>query len=143
MAAIDDMRALMYQLYDTFASGDPSVWTSRTADDAIGIGSDPNEWWEGRSAITSIVAAQVRETSEAGMRLVADDPRIHEHGDVVWSVDRPVLHLGDGAEIPMRVTLIAVVEERTLRLKHFHYSVGAVNEEVFQQALTTEEPQPG
>jgi hypothetical protein len=143
MAAIDDMRALMYQLYDTFASGDPSVWTSRTADDAIGIGSDPNEWWEGRSAITSIVTAQVRETSEAGMRLVADDPRIREHGDVVWSVDRPVLHLGDGAEIPMRVTLIAVVEERTLRLKHFHYSVGAVNEEVFQQALTTEEPQPG
>src|SRR4051794_36716764 len=63
-----------------------------------------------------------------------------EHGDVAWSVDRPVLHLRSGAEVPMRVTLIAVVEEGTLRLKHFHYSVGAVNEEVFRQELTTEEP---
>lgn len=144
MATADDMRAFVDQLYDTFASGDPAVWTSRTADDVIGIGSDPGEWWEGRNAITSIVTAQVRETSEAGMRLVADDPRIYEHGEVVWSVDRPVLHLGDGAEIPMRVTLIAVVEEGTLRLKHFHYSVGAVNETVFRQELTTEEPRsPG
>ncbi len=140
MSTADDMRVLVDQLYDTFASGDPTVWTSRTADDVIGIGTDPDEWWEGRSAITGIVTAQVRETSEAGMRLVADDPRIYQHGDVVWSVDRPVLHLGDDAEIPMRVTLIAVVEGRTLRLKHFHYSVGAANEEVFRQELTTEKP---
>ena len=139
MAADDDMRALVDQLYDSFASGDSAVWTSRTADDVIGIGSDPDEWWEGRSAIAGIVTAQLREMSEAGVRLVADDPRIHEHGDVVWSVDRPVLHLADGAEMPMRVTLIAVVENETLRLEHFHYSEGAGNEEVFRQELTTEE----
>ncbi|MGY1680920.1 nuclear transport factor 2 family protein [Geodermatophilus sp. SYSU D01176] len=143
MTVVDEMRALVYQLYGTFASGDPTVWTSRSADDVIGIGSDPDEWWEGRSAITSTVTAQVRETSTVGIRLVADDPRIHGHGDVVWSVDRPVLHLGDGAEIPMRVTLIAVVDAGTLSLKHFHYSVGAMNEEVFRHTLTTEEPQPG
>jgi len=140
MAAADDMRALVDQLYGTFASGDPTVWTSQTTDDVMGIGSDPEEWWEGQSVVASIVSAQVREMSQAGARLVADDPRIFEHGDVVWSVDRPVLHLRDGAEVPMRVTLIAVVEEGTLRLKHFHYSVGAVNEEVFRQELTTEEP---
>ena len=140
MATADDMRALVDQLYQSFASGDPTVWTSRAADDVIGIGTDPDEWWEGRSAIAAIVTAQLKETSEAGMRLVAGDPRIFEHGDVVWSVDRPVLHLGDGTETQMRVTLIAVVEEGTLRLKHFHYSVGSENEEVFQQELTTEEP---
>jgi ketosteroid isomerase-like protein len=140
MAAAEDMRDLVDQLYDTFASGDSTVWTSRTADDVIGIGSDPDEWWEGQSVVASIVSAQVRQMSEAGARLVADDPRIYEHGDVVWSVDRPVLHLGDGVKVPMRVTLIAVVEEGTLRLKHFHYSVGAVNEEVFRQELTTGEP---
>ena len=140
MATAGDMRALVDELYETFASGDPTVWTSRTTDDFLGIGSDPDEWWEGRSAITDIVTAQIRETSEAGMRLVADDPRIFEHGDVVWSVDRPVLHLADGAEMPMRVTFIAVVDDATLRLKHFHYSVGAGNEEVFGQELTTEEP---
>ena len=144
MAAADEMRELVDQLYGTFASGDSTVWTSRTADDVIGIGSDPDEWWEGRKAVASIVTAQLQETSEAGTRLVAGDPRIVEHGGVVWSVDRPVLHLGDGAEVSMRVTLIAVVEEGTLRLKHFHYSVGAGNEEVFRQELTTGEPRsPG
>jgi hypothetical protein len=56
--------------------------------------------------------------------------RIYEHGDLVWSVDRPMLHLGDGAEVPMRVTLIAVVKEGALRVKHLHYSVGSVNEDV-------------
>ena len=85
-----------------------------------------------------IVAAQVEEMSASGVYLQAGDPRIFAHGDVVWSVDRPVLRLGDGREVPMRVTVIAVSEAGTLRLKHFHYSVGATNEDVFQQELVTQ-----
>jgi hypothetical protein len=68
------------------------------ADDVIGIGSAPDEWWEGRSQVTKAVAAQVEEMSESGVRLQAGDPRIFEHGDVVWSIDRPVLYLGDGRQ---------------------------------------------
>jgi ketosteroid isomerase-like protein len=138
MATADEMRALLHRLYDSFASGDSSVWTDHLADDVIGIGSDPDEWWEGRSLFGPVVAAQVREMSEAGVQLRPGDPRIFEHGDVVWSVDRPVLHLGDGTEIPMRVTVIAVHEDGLLRIKHSHYSVGATNEDVFRQELTTE-----
>jgi hypothetical protein len=82
MAAADDMRALVDQLYGTFASGDSTVWSASAADDVIGIGSDLDEWWEGRNVVTSIVTAQVQETREAGIRLVADDPRIVEHGTV-------------------------------------------------------------
>jgi hypothetical protein len=115
MAASDHMLAFVNQLYGSFSSGDSTVWTSRTADDVIGIGSDPEEWWEGRSVVAGIVTAQVHEISEGRTRLVAGDPRIFEHGDVFWSVDRPVLQLGDGTEVPMRVTFIAVAEEGTLQ----------------------------
>lgn len=137
MGTIESMRRLLDRMYDSFTSGDPTVWTSAVADDVIGIGTDADEWWEGRNVIAKVVGSQVEEMSRAGVRLAAGDPRIFEHGDVVWSVDRPVLQTGDGTETPLRVTAIAVSEAGSLALKHFHYSVGSENEEVFQQELTT------
>jgi hypothetical protein len=138
MSKTESMRQLLGRVYDSFASGDPTVWTSHVADDVIGIGTDSDEWWEGRNVLTKVAATQVKEMSSSGVRLAAGEPHIVEHGDVVWSVDRPVLRLGDGTEIPLRVTIIAVSEAETLRIRHFHYSVGSMNEEVFQQELTTE-----
>ena len=138
MTLMDDMRVLLGRMYDSFASGDPTVWTSNVADDIIGIGTETAEWWDGREVIERIAGTQVKELSNAGARLAAGDPRIFEHGNVVWSVDRPVLHLSDGSATPLRVTAIAVSDGGPLQLKHFHYSVGAMNEEIFQQELTTE-----
>jgi hypothetical protein len=108
------------------------------SDDVIGIGSDPDEWWDGRNVFTKVVTTQLQEMSSAGVRMTAGEPRVFQHGDVVWAVDRPILHLGDGSDIPMRVTIIAVSDAGTLRIKHGHYSVGSTNEAVFEQELTTE-----
>jgi hypothetical protein len=138
MSPSDDMRALLARMYDSFASGDPTVWTASVADDVVGIGTDADEWWEGRDVIARVAGTQVQEMSSAGVRLTAGDPRIFQHGDTVWSIDQPVLHLGDGTTAPLRVTAIAVSESGSLKLKHFHYSSPATNAEVFQQELTTE-----
>jgi hypothetical protein len=138
MALTDDMRELLDRMYDSFASGDAIVWTESVADDAIGIGTDVDEWWEGREVIGHIAGTQVQEMSRAGVRLAAGDPRIFQHGDAVWSVDQPMLHLGDGTATPLRVTAVAVSQAGRLKLKHFHYSAPSVNEEVFQQELTTD-----
>jgi hypothetical protein len=137
MSTTDDMRELLSRMYDSFAAGHPTVWTDDVADDVIGIGTDSDEWWEGRSVVSKVAGTQVREMSSAGVRLTPGEPRIVAHGDVVWSVDQPVLHLGDGTQTPLRVTAIAVSEGGPLQLKHFHYSVGSMNEEVFQQDLPT------
>ena len=75
--------------------------------------------------------------SSEGVRLTAGQPHIVACGDVVWSVDRPVLHLGDGTETQLRVTAIAVSAHESLQLRHFHYSVGSGNAEVLHQELTT------
>src|SRR5688500_3771511 len=107
MSAVDEMRTLLNQLYASFATGDPGVWKSHVAENVIGIGTDPDEWWDGEAEVTEVVATQLKEMSDAGTRLTAGEPRIEERGDVVWAVDRPVLHTGDGGEAPMRVTVIA------------------------------------
>jgi hypothetical protein len=137
MATTDDMRDLLNRMYGSFASGDPTVWTENVADDVVGVGTDADEWWEGRSLIAKVVGTQVQEMSSAGVRLTAGEPRIVECGNVVWSVDRPVLHLADGTATPLRVTAIAVTGASSLVLRHFHYSVGSGNAVVFQQELTT------
>jgi hypothetical protein len=137
ISASEEMRALLDRMYASFATGDPTVWTSQVADDVIGIGTDPDEWWEGKALVAKVAAAQLKEMSNAGTRLTTGEPRIEEHDDIVWAVDRPILHPGDGGDVPMRVTVIAVSEAGTLRVKHFHYSVAATNEEVFRQELTT------
>jgi SnoaL-like protein len=137
VSVTDDMRELLGRMYDSFASGDPTVWTDNVADDVLGIGTDADEWWEGRSLIAKVVTTQVQEMSSGGVRLTSGRPQIGSYGDVVWSVDRPVLHLSDGTETPLRVTAIAVSAHGSLQLKHFHYSIGSVNAEVFQQELTT------
>jgi SnoaL-like domain len=138
MGTTESMRQLLDRMYDSFATGDQTVWTAEVADDVIGFGTDADEWWEGRDAVARIAGSQVKQMSGAGVLLTASDPQIVEHGDTVWSVDRPVLRLRDGTETQLRVTAIAVSDAGSLTLKHFHYSAGAANEEVFQQELTTE-----
>ena len=65
MSAADQLRALLDDLYAAFSSGDPTAWTAHLADDVIGIGSDPDEWWEGRSVFAQVVTAQMHEISSA------------------------------------------------------------------------------
>ena len=137
MSAADQLRKLLPDLYAAFSSGDATAWTEHLADDVVGIGSDPDEWWEGRDVLAQVADAQMREISGAGGRLTAGEPRVFEHGDVAWVVDAPTLRLGDGTEMPMRVTLVAVSDAGTPRLRHFHFSVGAANEQIFGQELTT------
>jgi len=57
VSATDDMRELLDRMYDSFASGDPTVWTDNVADDVLGIGTDADEWWEGRSLIAKVALA--------------------------------------------------------------------------------------
>jgi ketosteroid isomerase-like protein len=137
MSTADQLRELLNDLYAAFSTGDARPWTEHAAEDVLGIGSDEDEWWQGRSVFTQVVAAQMQEISSSGGRLTAGDPQVFAQGDVAWVVDRPFLHLGDGTDLPMRATLIADTAAGTLRIRHSHFSVGVNNEQVFGQELTT------
>jgi ketosteroid isomerase-like protein len=137
VTAGQELRTLLAELYAAFGSGDAAAWTEHAAEDIVGIGSDADEWWQGRDTFTQVVTAQMREISGSGGRLLSGEPQIFEEGPVAWAVDRPTLRLGDGTEVQMRATVIADVCAGSLRIRHGHFSVGVGNEEVFAQDLTT------
>lgn len=131
-----DVTDLLHALYASFASGDASPWADSMGDDALCIGTDAPEWWQGRDAMMPILRAQVSEMSAAGISMAAGDPVIGEHGDVVWAADRPTLTQPDGSTVALRATLVAVRVDGGLRVEQMHLSVPAPNEEVVQQVLT-------
>jgi ketosteroid isomerase-like protein len=131
-----DVRRLFDSLYDILATGDASPWADAIAEDALVIGTDEAEWWQGREAAMRVIQAQVAELHEAGLRYRGSDPQVAGAGDVVWVADRPEAVLPDGTSLPLRLTAVATRDGGVLVLRQVHLSVGAPNEEALQQQLT-------
>ncbi len=131
-----DVRQLFEGLYGSLATGDPTPWADALDDDALVIGTDEAEWWQGKDTAMRFIGAQVRELHEAGLRYSGSDPQVSAAGDVVWVADRPTAVLGDGTNLPMRLTVVATRDGGSLVIRQLHLSVGAPNEEVLQQELT-------
>jgi hypothetical protein len=89
MTASDELRELLDRIYDSFNSGDASVRRDDVSEDVIGIGSDPDEWWEGRETVIRVAQAQVEAMSAAGVRVSGGEPFIAAEGGVVWAAVRP------------------------------------------------------
>ena len=106
------------------------------AEDALVIGTDEAEWWQGKAAAVSVIQQQVRELHEAGVRYSSSDPQVNSVADVYWVADRPNVVLGDGTTVPARFTAVATLVGDSLLLRQVHVSIGAPNDEVLQQQLT-------
>lgn len=137
MTADDDIQALLTRLYGSFDTGDARAWTDALADDVVGVGTDPDEWWEGSGVVAKIVTAQLEQMMAAGIRMTSGRPVFRGEGKVHWALDRPRISLGDGNSTEARLTLIATERGGRLEIDHFHLSVGAPNEEVVGQDLPT------
>jgi hypothetical protein len=123
-------------LLRSLETGDVTAWADALADDALVIGSDEVEWWQGKGAAMDVLQAQVRELHEAGVRYGRSDPQVVEWGDVLWVADRPEVVLPDGSAVPARITAVVTRDGGALVIRQLHASVGAPNEEVIQQELT-------
>jgi hypothetical protein len=137
MSSVELLRDLLTELYAAFGSGNPSAWVDHLTDDVLGVGTDPDEWWEGRDTVVRVGTAQVEQLANAGMQVLGGTPRIFDHGSMLVAVDRPTLHSPDGQTIPSRFTVVAVNDGNGLRIQHFHLSIGAENEEALGQELPT------
>ena len=136
MTATSELTDLLATLYASFASGDPSAWTTALAPDALVIGTDQAEWWQGKDTLVRVLTAQISEMSNAGIRVSGAEPHVVADGDFIWAADRPVLHLADGTDVPLRLTLLVRRDGTQLLMQHVHVSVGTPNEETVQQQLT-------
>jgi hypothetical protein len=133
MAAV---RELWSRLYETLETGDASPWADALADDALVIGTDEAEWWQGKAAAISVIQKQVAELHQAGVRYSDSDPEVHQVADVYWVADHPNVVLGDETTIPARFTAVATRAGGALLLRQVHVSIGTPNDEVLKQHLS-------
>jgi ketosteroid isomerase-like protein len=136
MSHHDDIARLLTDFYASIGSGKTSEWEDHIADDAVCIGTDEDEWMEGKDAILALIRAQVAEMSAAGISLTGGNAVTSEHGDMVVIADRPTIHLPDGSSQTLRATLAGRRVEGEILIHQLHLSAPAPNAEVVQTELT-------
>jgi hypothetical protein len=135
-----DIASLLADFYASFSSGKTSVWEDHIAEDAVCIGTDENEWLDGRDAILPLMRAQLAEMSAAGISVTGGSAVTSEHEDMVLISDRPTIHLRDGSSRTLRATLAGRRVDGEVLIHQMHLSAPAPNAEVVQTELTLPEP---
>ena len=133
-----ELKNFTLRVYEALEKADHSFFERylSSEDGTLVIGTDPNEWWPGKAMAIKLLKAQLEETG--GFPITADAPQAYSQGDIGWMADRPRLKLPDGAEMPLRLTLVFHKENGDWKIVQWHVSIGVSNEEALGQELTTE-----
>lgn len=131
-----DITSLLTDIYASFGSGETSSWEDHLADDAVCIGTDEEEWLQGKDAILPLLRTQFSEMSAAGISATGGEAVVSEHGDMVLVSDRPTIHLPDGSSSTLRATLAGRRVDGEILIHQMHLSAPAPNAEVVQTELT-------
>lgn len=123
-----ELRDLVLRFYEALASGDASFIDRHfsTAEAALGVGTDPGEWWQGHR-VAAAWKAQL-EGMGGSMPLVAGAPEAYVDGTVGWVADQPTLELSAGS-IPVRLTMVFHREEGAWKVIQIHGSLGVPNDQ--------------
>jgi adenylate cyclase len=134
----DELRDLTKRLYEAEATGDLAIIERHFSrqEGAVYIGSDPNEWWEGFEAFVEAMRTQEEAIGDGGLQIVPSQLQAYREGSVGWVIDSESFRLPDGTEIPFRNTAIFHQEDGEWKLVHAHASIGARNEDVFEEEVT-------
>ncbi|OLE81783.1 MAG: hypothetical protein AUG06_00315 [Actinobacteria bacterium 13_1_20CM_2_65_11] len=137
MQEMTELKTVMTGFYNALSSGDEAFMDALICRHAgvLGIGTDPDEWWEGHATLRSKMKTQMAEMG-GSVRIVGSDPRAYAEGSVGWVADRPRFRLDDGTESPIRLTATFHKEQDAWKLVQFHVSVGVPNEELIGKELT-------
>lgn len=132
------LEAFVRELYARMNDSDGAAFDRLIAsgDGVLGIGTDPDEWWDGAAALRDAFTTQTREMREAGMAVEPREVRVWQSGDVGWFADRPRIRLADGSRLDTRVSGVCRRQADGWALVHWHISVGVPNEDAVGQELT-------
>jgi ketosteroid isomerase-like protein len=132
-----EIRSRVTNLYERWSAGDGGFLDDllTTGDTITVVGTDPDEWWQGRRHVFDVWSTQINEMG--GIEITPGRLEAYEAGDLGWSVDSPSLTMPDGTKASIRLTCVFARESDGWRLVHGHASVGVPNEEAIGQELTT------
>ena len=131
MEEAEELRELTRQFYESANTGNLSFVERHVSrlEDAVFLGTDPREWWEGIDVLREVLRSQAEEWGGLQM-LPARTSRAYREGTVGWVIERDAsFRLSDGTEVPFRGTSIFHREEGEWKLVHGHASLGVWNEE--------------
>ncbi len=139
MEQAPELEQLTLRFYEALGRGDGGLVRELTSSKSgvLGIGSDPNEWWEGAGTIAAHFKAQL-EAFGGELEVVHGAPHAYQEGSVGWISDRAAaLRLENGTEVPFRFTAVFHKEDGDWKMVQFHTSVGVLNESAVGKALPT------
>ena len=134
MQQSSEVANALRRFYESFSTADVEAFERllTKGDDAVVIGTDANEWEDGRAAWLAAFEGQMSQTE--GMRLEPGEVRGYEEGSLGWVVDRPTFVLAEGPTIPTRLTGVVRKEDGEWKLVHLHFSIGVPDEQLFEVA---------
>ena len=97
-------------------------------DGVLVIGTDPDEWWLGYTAIL-----EMAKSGDGGLEVstIESDPQAYAEGTVGWFADNFEWKLPNGAAIAARLTGVCHKEDGDWKIVQMHVSIGIPNEEAF------------
>ena len=129
MSDSDGVREVLMSFVEALNNGDgeTAAQLHSEADDAVTIGSDPEEWFEGGAAIREVFS----QAGGGGIKARVDEPKVGAQGDVGWYVGRGAFIAPDGTEHPFRASGVVRREGGEWKIFQSHTSFAVPNDEVF------------
>lgn len=127
MQPCEELKNIVLHHYGKFDSGGQAESIKETYSLQEGvtiIGNDPNEWFDDRDSILAFNKAG----GSSKMDITVQNLKAYSEGSVGWTMDRVIVKLPDGAEIPVRHTRIFHKEKNAWKMVHLHVSIAVPNE---------------
>ena len=94
---------------------------------AVHIGTDPEEWWSSDDVVSNL-----GNVTQVGVTATVDEMTVHPLGkDAAWFAGTGRVS-GEGVDVHVRVSGVAVREDDRFVFVHSHTSIGVPNDKLFE-----------
>lgn len=135
----EELEHVTRRIVQALADDDADALANLVSEDPclIMVGTDEEEYWEGRHVFFEIAKRQRQEMSLGDVGYSVDAVRAFRDGPFGWSVSRASFLLPDGRSAKTRTTYVFHLVAGQWRLVHAHVSIGNSNLETIGIELTT------
>ena len=127
MKPCDELKNIVLRHYGKFETGEQSLTIQETYSQQEGvtiIGNDPEEWFADQASIEEFIQAG----GSSRLDITVQNIKAYSEGSVGWTMDRVMVKLPNGKELPVRHTRIFHKEGAAWKLVHLHVSIAVPNE---------------
>jgi hypothetical protein len=122
------VRDALDELLAAMNAGDGDALRRRLSVDrgSVHIGTDPAEWWSSEEVVSTL-----GNVTDVGVKATIEEMTVHPLGDDAAWVAGTGHFVGEGIDVPVRMSGVAVREGDRFVFAHSHASIGVPNDELF------------